>query len=77
MARESQQYAPTFFTGFLKNSHKKDMMIKFHKDDAIHSSTYNRKKKKKGDGECTCLEGTSCTRELLELQVTTTKLTYI
>lgn len=51
MARESQQYAPTFFTGFLKNSHKKDMMIKFHKDDAIHSSTYNRKKKKKREME--------------------------
>lgn len=44
----------------------------------IHQHTIEKKKKKKkGDGECTCLEGTSCTRELLELQVTTTKLTYI
>lgn len=52
-------------------------MLQIHKDAAaaIHRfSTYNENKR---DGEYTYLEGMSCTRELLELQVTTTKLTYI
>lgn len=68
IAIESQQNAPTFFTGFLE-------YILFVKTDGLVRENIGIHGGR--DGESTDLEGRNYTRELLGSQLATTRLAYI